>query len=107
MSFTLEEKIQQLEKLLSDDPEDHLGHFMLGRLYMEAARHEDAAREFAISIEQNPEHSASYRQCGDAYRKDNKPEKAREVYERGIVVAERRGDLQTVKEMQAFLRKLS
>lgn len=106
MAFTPEEKIEQLEKLLTLEPDDHLGHFMLGKLYLDAERLEEAAVEFEKTLILKPDYSAAYRLCGDAYRKAGNSEKARDVYERGIVVAEANGDLQTVKEMKAFLRKL-
>lgn len=107
MSFSAEEKIQQLQKILELDPNDHLGHFMLGKLYLDAERYQEGAREFEQTLALKPDYSAAYRLCGDCYRKAGNVAKAREVYEKGIEVAEGNGDLQTVKEMQVFLRKLS
>ena len=102
----IEQKIQQLEEILADDPNDSLGFFMLGKLYLDADRAEKAAEALERCLELNPKHSAAYRFCGDAYRKADKLDEAREVYSRGIVVANENGDLQTVKEVEAFLRKL-
>ena len=43
---------------------------------------------------------------GQAYTALDRPQAATEVFQRGIAVAEARGDLQTAKEMQVFLRRL-
>jgi len=103
--MTLEEKIVQLEKLLEMDP-DATGCFMLGKLYLDAGRNEDAAAVLHKAIELKPDYSAAWRLAGDAWRKAGDEDKARETYRKGIEVAEAKGDLQTVKEMTAFLRKL-
>ena len=107
MSFTTEEKIQQLVKIVALDPADHLGHFMLGKMYLDAGRFEDGASEFEKTLELRPDYSAAYRLCGDCYRKAGNVAKAQKAYETGIAVAEKNGDLQTVKEMQVFLRKIT
>lgn len=104
--MTPEEKIKQLEALLADDSEDSLGQFMLGKMYLDVDRPEEAAAALEKAFAIDPSYSAAYRHCGDAYRKSGDHEKAKDVYRRGIAVAEENGDLQTVKEMQAFLKKL-
>jgi uncharacterized protein HemY len=107
VSLSPEDKIKQLENLVEADPEDHLGFFMLGKLYLDTKQYEEAASRFERCLELKPDYSAAWRFAGDAHRLADQREKAREVYERGIEVANANGDLQTVKEMQAFLRKLS
>lgn len=102
----LEEKIRQLEHLLTMEPDDATGFFMLGKLQLDAGQLEKAAASLEKCISLKPDYSAAYRFCGDAYRRLENAPRAREVYERGIAVAEQRGDLQTVKEMKAFLGKL-
>ncbi len=104
--FSPEQKIEQLRALVEADPSDHLGFFMLGKLYLDVNKPGDAAAQFESCLRLKPDYSAAYRLCGDAYRKAGEQEKARDVYTRGIAVAEENGDLQTVKEMKAFLGKL-
>lgn len=106
MSFSPEDKIAQLEELLADDPADHLGFFMVGKLYLDTGRAAEAADRFAKCVALAPDYTAAWRFLGDAWRKAGDVEQARAAYTQGIVVGERIGDLQTVKEMQAFLRKL-
>lgn len=102
------EKIRQLEKLLADPAEeaDPLTHFLLGREYMEAERYADGVRAFERTIELNPQYTAAFRFLGDCHRLGGDREKAREVYELGMSVANETGDLQPGKEMKALLKRL-
>ncbi len=100
------EKIARLEDMLKDDPQDDLTHFLLGREYMEADRHTDAARVLQRCVEINPRYTAAYRFLGDAHRFAQDPEAARAAYETGIAVAQDTGDLQAGREMEALARKV-
>ncbi len=106
MGNSPDDKISQLEKLMELDSSDPTGWFMLGKLYLDAGRHAEAAAAFQKAIKQDPDYSAAYRMAGDAYRLGGNVQEARATYEKGIEVAERRGDLQTMKEMKVFLGKL-
>lgn len=106
MGISTEEKIRQLQAMVEGDQSDHLAYFMLGKLYLDIGRNEDAAVELENCIQLRQDYSAAYRLCGDAYRKAGNLEKAKEIYDSGIAVAEKNGDLQTVKEMKALARKL-
>ncbi|MEO8377759.1 MAG: hypothetical protein ABI579_08810, partial [Candidatus Sumerlaeota bacterium] len=99
-------KIQQLENLVEIDPNDYLAFFMLAKLYIETKNFAAGARAADRCIALNPDYSAGYRAGGDAYRLAGEHEQARDVYTRGIAVAETNRDLQTVKEMTMFLKKL-
>ncbi|MCC6547596.1 hypothetical protein IT570_10560 [Candidatus Sumerlaeota bacterium] len=106
MAFTTEEKIQQLENLVQLEPNDYLCHFMLAKLYIETKNFPAAAIAADRCIALKPDYSAAYRAGGDAYRLAGEHERARDVYTRGIAVAEANRDLQTVKEMTMFRKKL-
>jgi cytochrome c-type biogenesis protein CcmH/NrfG len=107
MSFSNEEKISGLEKILADDPSDFTGWFLLGRLYLDENRPADAAGAFQHAVDAKPDYSAAWKQLGDAWRKADDHDKALDAYRQGLAVAEANRDLQTVKELQAFVKKLS
>lgn len=106
VALTLEQKITQLESLVAGDPEDYTGHFLLGKLYLDAGRFAEGAACFERSFALKPDYSAAYRFAGDCHRKAGDGAAARARYTEGIAVAERVGDLQTAKEMHAFLRRM-
>ncbi len=100
------DRIGRLKALLEIDPDDPTGWFMLGKLYLDDGQFLEGASAFQRSLELKPDYSAAWKFCGDCWRNAGDTARAREVYEKGIAVADERGDLQTVKEMQAFLKRL-
>lgn len=104
--MTPEEKIAQFKEvaeLMPDDPVVRLG---LGSAYLEASQAEDAVREFGEAIRLKPDYTAAHRGLGRALEKAGRPEEAEAAYRKGIAVGRATGDLQTVKEMEVFLRRL-
>ena len=104
--MTPEEKIAQFKEvaeLMPDDPVVRLG---LASAYLEAGQDEAAAREFQETIRLKPDYTAAHRGLGRALEKAGRPEEAKAAYRKGIEVGRTTGDLQTVKEMEVFLRRL-
>ena len=100
------DRIAQFQEIVALDPDDTVVRFGLGELYIEAKEFAQAAEQFAEIIRLDPQYSAAYRYLGQAYMALGRQAEAADTFERGIAVAEARGDLQTVKEMQVFLRRL-
>ena len=61
---------------------------------------------FSLALRQDPEYSAAWKLYGKALQASDDSVAAIEAYERGIVVAERKGDKQAAKEMTVFLKRL-
>lgn len=99
-------RIEQLEKLIEANPENALFFYTLGREYLKARRFAEAIPHLQQAIRLQPEHSAAYRELGSALSGCGKPEEAKEIYTRGIEIAEQQGDIQTAKEMRVFLKRL-
>lgn len=104
--MTPQEKIAQFKEvaeLMPDDPVVRLG---LASAYLDAGQDEAAAREFQETIRLKPDYTAAHRGLGRALEKAGLPEEAKAAYRKGIEVGRTTGDLQTVKEMEVFLRRL-
>ncbi|MES2644510.1 MAG: tetratricopeptide repeat protein [Myxococcota bacterium] len=99
------ERIEGLEGIVADDPADHTARFMLATELAKAHRHADAIPHFEQVIVADPEYTAAYRGLGRALVSEGNTAGAREVFERGVVVADRTGDYQSGKEMEVFLRR--
>jgi tetratricopeptide (TPR) repeat protein len=102
----MDDRLQRLRDLAAEDPDDALARFLLGREAAGQGLFEEARAAFAAAIERDPKYTAAYRQWGNALEQLGRYEEAAAVYARGIRVAERTGDLQAGKEMEAFLRRL-
>ena len=101
-----EEQIERYKQVIAYDPKDVLGYFSLGRTYLEAGMKRDAVDILEKAIEVNPEHSSSYLSLGEALQTLGDKKKAAMIYQKGIETAEKRGDIMTLKKMQAHLHQI-
>ena len=97
--------VDNLEKLLSDGQDNALLRYSLGNAYLEidaaiATQHLEQALSF------DPNYSAAWKLLGKARTQDGNQVGAIDAYERGLEVAEKNGDVQAMKEMRVFLKRL-
>lgn len=103
----LRRREEMFAQVLELDPDDQLANFGMGELYVTRGSFEDAVRHLEKAIERNAEYSAAYLALGRAWEGMRRLDRAREVYETGIAIAARRGDLATANQMQARLGTLT
>jgi tetratricopeptide (TPR) repeat protein len=102
----LHERIAQFQKMANDDPDNELGHFRLGQLYLEAGQHEDAVRSFRRTLELSPQFSKVYQLLGAAQVKLGHTDAAIKTLHEGFQVADERGDNIPRDEMSKLLVEL-
>lgn len=102
-----QKQIKQLESLIRQNPDNALMHYTLGIEYLRAGENEKAATVLKKAINLEPEYSAAYRELGKALLKSGLKQESIEVFHKGIVVAEEKGDIQTAREMRVFLKRIS
>lgn len=98
-----ESRIAQFEQMTQADPDNELGHFSLGKAYLEAGRFEDAIGPFSRVLELAPRMSKAYQLLGEACYKAGRREEAVEAMTSGVTVADARGDLMPRDAMAKFL----
>ena len=98
---------QMFAQVLEIDPDDQLANFGMGELCASRDRFEEAAQYLERVIELDEGYSAAYLALGRAWEGMRRPDRARRVYEAGIAVAARRGDLATANQMQGRLGTLA
>ncbi|MBU3759841.1 MAG: tetratricopeptide repeat protein [Candidatus Omnitrophica bacterium] len=101
-----EEKISRYKQIIDLDPNDVLGYFSLGSVYLEAGRKREAMDVFEKAVSVNPSHTASYDGWGQALEGLGDLERAAHVYTRGIAVGESQGDMLPQKRMESRLRSV-
>lgn len=102
----LHDRIVQFQKMASDDPENELGHFRLGQLYMEAGQYENAIQSFRRTLELSPQFSKVYQLLGASQMKLGQHEEAIATLQHGFQVADERGDNIPREEMAKLLVEL-
>jgi Fe-S cluster biosynthesis and repair protein YggX len=88
------------------DPGNELGHFSLGKAYMDAGRYADAAACFERVVQINAQNSRGFHLLAVAQKEGGDVGSACATLRKGIEVAHARGDLMPRNEMSAMLREL-
>ena len=99
-------RIEQFKKMANDDPSNELGHFSLGRTYLESGRHADAIPSLERVIQINPNQSKAYQLLGQALLGADRRDEAIRTLTQGLQVAHSRGDLMPRNEMRQILQDL-
>lgn len=98
-------RIQQFKQMAEADPDNELGHFSLGKAYLDAGRFADAVEPLARTLELNANLSKGYQLLAEAHDKAGQRDKAIEVLTRGVTVADSQGDRKPLEAMVAILRE--
>lgn len=97
---------ENLEALLAAGTDNAQLRFGLASAYYSSGDLEQAVRHAKLAVEMQRDYSAAWRLLGQIDTALGRFEDAIVDFETGIEVAERGGDLQLVKEMTVFLRRL-
>jgi tetratricopeptide (TPR) repeat protein len=97
--------IVNFERLLAAGKDSALLRFSLGSEYLKIADAPNATRHLEQAVELDPDFSAAWKLLGRALTECGRYDEAIAVYDRGIEVAERKGDKQAAKEMTVFARR--
>lgn len=97
---------QVLENMLRQGDDNALLRYTLGCLCFKEALYEAAAEHLEQALAFDSQHSASWKFYAQALAKLERTGDAVVAYQKGIAVAESKGDVQAVKEMRIFLKRL-
>jgi predicted Zn-dependent protease len=98
--------LANLLKLVGTPRDNALLRFSLGSEYLKAGDPVSAAAQLREAVAKDPRYSAAWKLLGKALVESGARDEALAAYERGIAVAEARGDKQAAKEMSVFARRL-
>lgn len=91
--------------MLAAGQDSALLRYSLGNAYLETAPHK-AVVHLAVAVSLDSEYSAAWKMLGKARTSLGDLGGAREAFEAGISTAEKNGDVQAMKEMRVFLRRI-
>ena len=102
-----ERRLDMFKQVLAIDPEDFLANNGIGTVYVELGKFKDAVPFLTKAINVKPTHTVAYMALGKAFVALGDLVNARTVYETGIEIAAKRGDITPMKEMQSELANLN
>jgi Tfp pilus assembly protein PilF len=95
-----------LEAMLARGQDSPMVRFALGNACLSDGDADEAAEHFRRALEHDPDYSAAWKMLGKAELSRDDTEGARAAWEKGLSVARDKGDMQIVRELQVFLRRL-
>ena len=93
-------------KLLKKDPNNPMILYSLGNELFKEGRYPEAREHLRRAVENKPDYSVAYRMLGRTHYELHENAEARRIFAEGREVAQENGDLQTVREIDVFLRRL-
>lgn len=105
-STTENPMLARLEALLEKGPDSTVLRFGLAKGYLEAGAFDTAIAHARGALALDPGYSAAWKILGRALAASGAKEAAREAWQAGIAAAQARGDMQAVREMQVFVKRL-
>jgi Tfp pilus assembly protein PilF len=98
--------IANFERMISAGRDSALLRFSLGNEYLKIGDPSGAAEHLEKAVLLDAGYSAAWKLLGKALTECGRLERAISAYERGITVAEGKGDKQAAKEMRVFVKRL-
>ena len=102
-----QDMISNLEALLAKGGESATLHLALASRYLDAGDVTASIRHAQGAVRIDPAYSAGWKALGRALAAAERMDEARQAYDRGIEVAEKRGDRQAANEMRVFIKRLA
>ena len=99
-------KITQFRQMAEADPDNELGHFSLGKAYLDAEQHADAVGPLTRTIELNPRMSKAYQLLGEALHATDRDAEAIKTLTDGVRTADAQGDRMPRSAMAKLLEEL-
>ncbi len=100
------DKIAMLTEILAQHPTDAFTRYGLAMAYAAEGKNDDALREFATTIEHNPDYVPAFQMSAQTLIKHGRTDEARQRLQDGLAAAARTGNEHAVSEMQAMLDDL-
>ncbi len=99
-------RADMFRKLLERDSENPMVLYSLGNELFKEENYFEAREYLSRAVRNKPDYSVAHRTLGRTLYELGEEVEARRVFAEGREVAERNGDLQTVKEIDVFVRRL-
>ncbi|KAF0812957.1 hypothetical protein IGB42_02352 [Andreprevotia sp. IGB-42] len=100
-------QIEAFHAMLAKGQDNTLLRFGLGQALLADGHAAEAVPHLQAALGHDARYSAAWKLLGRALAQSGDADGARAAYTTGIEVAEARGDIQALKEMRVFLKRLA
>jgi Tfp pilus assembly protein PilF len=99
-------RLAALLEMLAESPNDSFLRYGIALEYAKADDRKKAIQLIEELIVDQPEYLGAYYQLGQYYEQENESEKAADIYQRGMTLAEKQGNKKTLGELKTALEML-
>ena len=96
-------RLEQLQQMLAQEPNDEFLQYAIAFEYFSANNFEKAIDCFTKILQANPDYLAAYYQTGKCYEELKKFDAAKNMYTKGIEVAQKQNKTKTLNELKEAL----
>jgi Tfp pilus assembly protein PilF len=96
----MKSRIEQLQEFLKEDSNDSFLRYALALEYVRVEKNDTARDIFLKLIKEDKNYIATYYQLGKLYESLNDSGKAKEIYKKGIKIAQKSENKKTLLELQ-------
>lgn len=100
------EREQQFLEMVREFPDSPMGHFSLGKFYLEGARYADAVKALGDAVRLDPNYAAAWVALGDACNGAGEAAKAKEAWERALATPHGRKDTSLQADLEERISQL-
>jgi tetratricopeptide (TPR) repeat protein len=100
------DRLFQLEELLKEDPTDSFLQYGIALEYAKKGNVDEAILRIEKLLSEKPDYLGAYYQLGQYYEVVNKNNEAISIYEKGMVLAKKLGNMKTLNELREALQQL-
>jgi predicted Zn-dependent protease len=100
------DKIAMLTEILKQNPADSFARYGLAMAYVAEGKSEEALREFAETIERNPDYVPAYQMSAQQLIKAGRVDEAKARLEAGLAACDRTGNSHAASEMGGMLDEI-
>jgi tetratricopeptide (TPR) repeat protein len=93
-------RIQRLESLIVDNPNDTFALFALAKEYEKSGKPEDAVQLFEKLLVVDAKYIGAYYHLAKVYEQLDEVKKALNIYEKGIIIAQQLNDTHALSELK-------
>ena len=101
-----EERLAAFQKMATEDPENELAHFSLGKIQLELGKSAEAEASLRRALELSPRHSLAHRFLAEALLAQEREDEAVELLAAGVLLAHEKGEFKPRNEMRERLEEL-
>lgn len=96
----------QFKQLVAEFPDSPMGHFSLGKLYLDAQRWAEAAASLESAVKLDPAYAAAIVALGDAWAGAGQPDKARAAWQQALDTPHGRKDASLQSDLEQRMADL-